>query len=581
MTKKSVKRVNSRKHLVILSLCILFLTTLVFVLLNSSVGPNKKWTGESFEENGLVKTNKLLNASSNHVFFMHHKDQDMEDIVSARTVMNMCEYPQIERYYMLNDTWVDSQGCPRLDKISSGEHIVLVGGPNSQPCTKYYEETGQAPLIFKCNSTHVWWKTVKNQTVGVTLRLQLDEYHDVFVMQFFVDHHGRKIFMSYGYSWKGTRVSALYLSATYKEISTNNQSYYIFDWVGRSNDGLPTAGEVMDEQQKFVCIQAAVDGANLTRIEWFGNLCHSQGLELTWYVDMDAMEEDQIINRLVSFALSGDQIELSFGQTFFNKMEPLERLKYVDRCMDVFQSKFNRYPSIVECYYIDSYTLNYMSNRYPMVKAAIAYVNHETECDEFKSAGAYYMPYYPSKRNTLVPGDSQNKIDIVVLPFLHRDLTNCILKDDINYNLDPQDGFKVVKNWTTYFRNLFEAYMEGWDLFGLALYFIDLAYAYLPIQLVEHDIDYIQSQVQSGRCFNVLDTEFVVWFRSEYQESPSYQWVYQDPENSSFLCKWRFTQESRTGYVNGEIFEFRVYLNDQLEECFDKIVWSYDNSAPP
>jgi len=355
---------------------------------------------------------------------------------------------------------------------------------------------------------------------------------------------------------------------------------HVSRWVDWNSNLLPDIGEVIEEKPRFVSIQVPLTGSSLDRVQWFASVCHSRGLRVTWYSDEKALHQEDIISALRSFTTSGDNIGLSFGQTFFNQMEPSKRLEHVDNSMATFRDTFGYYPYIVQSYYIDAYTLTHISVQYPTVKAAIAYVNHEVYGDNFKSAGAYYMPYYPSKTNTLVPSSNENKIDIVALPFIHRDPTNCILGQDINYNLNPQDGYKVVKNWTNYFAELFQVYTEGWNLFGLALYLIDLAYPDLPAELIEQDLSHIQKQVQFGKCSNVLDTEFVAWFRSQFQKTPSYQWIYRAPGNHSFLWEWRFTPYRRIGSINREIYEVRTYYKGVLEACYGRAVWPYDNSMP-
>lgn len=530
---------------------------------------------------GLADIQSLLDAPPNSIYFMSYKNSSSYDSPSTKNVIKMCKSPQVEISYELNDTWVDSNGYPKPDKIGPEKYIVIFGGPLSQPCVKYYEQTDQDYITFKCNSSHIWWETRKKEILGKTSWFELDEHHDVFVMKFFVDHHGRRVFISYGYDWKGTVAASLYCRRIYEKNSQYDKAYYIFQWTDWNDNLLPDIDEVIEEKPKYVCLQSSFGEADLQKVQWFGAACHSCGLQVTWYPDEKALHREDVLSLLGNFTVLGDRIGLSFGQTFFNQMEPAERLQYVDICMATFRDAFGYYPSIVLSYYIDAYTLNYISTQYPTVKAAIAYVNHEVYCDDFKSAGAYYMPYYPSKMNTLLPSSNEDKIDIVALPFILRDITNTILRRNVNYNLSPQDRYKVAKNWTNYFRELFQAYTEGLDLFGLTLYLVDLAYHDLPTEVIEQDLSYIQEQVQSGKCSNILDTEFVSWFRSEYQETPSYRWIYRDPENSSSLCDWRFTRSQRTGYVNGEIYEVRTYGKRGLEECYNRAVLPYDNSVPP
>jgi len=332
---------------------------------------------------------------------------------------------------------------------------------------------------------------------------------------------------------------------------------------------------------KYVSVQAVVHRAEVDQnvLKWFADSCHSRGLNVTWYVNPVNLNET-IISLLKTYSSLGDDAELSFGSIFFNEMNPEKRLEHVDSYVTAFRNVFGFDPALVEAYYIDAYTLSYIDSHYPSVKGSVGYVNHEIFCDNFKSAGAYYMPYYPSKYNALVPSnDTKNKLDVVMLPFIHRDVTNCVIKESVNYNLNPQDGYPTVGDWSLYFRRLLYAFIDGWDQFGLALYLIDLTYPYIPMKVIEEDLDRIRDIVQLRKCSNVLDSEFVEWFRLKFEMSPNYKWVYRDPISEDFSSVWYFTPVNRTGYVDGRLFEFSSFINEP-EKCFGDAVFPYDNSMP-
>jgi len=548
-----------------------------------SFSTNYTYNQEKTEEAYLSDVQKLLKAPANNVYFLYDENAT-PDLISAQNVLDICENgQQIEYFYSPNSGLVDSDGRPAPDSIGRGKYIVLFGGPFSQDSVKYYEDTKQSPVIFRQNSTYVWWETKKEEVIeeSVTSQFEFDEHHDLFLMEYFIDDYGRGVFISYGHNWRGTWAAGLYFrEVVYPKISEYKKTYYIFRWIDTNNDGFPQVNEIVEKRPQYVSIQAILHCyVNSTILQWFADAVHSRGLKVTWYVNPTGLDEETVslLKRYISL---GDNVQLSFGFIFFNSMKPEERIQHVNNYISAFKHIFNYYPTLVESYYIDAYTLNYISLRFPFVKGCIAYVNHEIYTDGFRSAGAYYMPYYPSKYNTIVPGNGQDKIDIVVLPFISRDIANSIMHQSVLFNLDPQDGCVVISDWRSYFKNLFSAYIEGWDQFGLSLYLIDLSFAIIPKGVIEKDLDFIKVQVESKKCSDISTPEFVDWFRSRFEESPSYRWIYTDPLSGSFSFRWYFTPMSRTGYVDGKILEVRAYTRNKYEKCYDIALYPYDNSAP-
>jgi hypothetical protein len=345
-----------------------------------------------------------------------------------------------------------------------------------------------------------------------------------------------------------------------------------FSGVGKSRT------EASSGFSKYVCIEALIQArVDKATISWFAFQSHSKNLKVTWYVQPNILDA-WTVSVLKDFVLQGDAVELSFGPVFFNVLAPKERVQLVNTQMSAFKDLFGHYPTMVESYYVDAYTLDYVSVSYPSVKGGVVFVNHESYADGFKSAGAYYMPYYPSKLNTLTPGVGVDKTDFVALPFLQRDIGNCLVHDSNLFNLDPQDGVQEVQAWRSYFRSLLNAYLNGWDSYGLALYMIDLSYPIFPGSVIAEDLADLQNKIISGNCTSLLDSEFVSVFKSDFSESPKYDWVYSDPLSGSFTNHWSFSSERRFGYVSGRFFEGKSYSHG-YEACYYEAVVPYDNSA--
>lgn len=200
------------------------------------------------EDIPLMNFKSLLNLATG--VYLLHAQVGSVDYESAQKLANaLANYSLIEHEYQLGDSFVDSNGYPRPETIAKGDFIVLVGGPCAHACVKFYEDTKQAPLIQKWTDTHIWFETREGEMVNETFvaRSDLNEYHDMFVIEFFRDNDDRNVLIYYGNNWQGTLAAGQYFSQVmYPRISDYNRSYYIFEWVDSNNDTLPDVDEVIE-----------------------------------------------------------------------------------------------------------------------------------------------------------------------------------------------------------------------------------------------------------------------------------------------------------------------------------------------
>mgnify|MGYP001113141761 CR=1 FL=1 len=113
----------------------------------------------------LSDVNKILNAPVRNVYFLYAENSE-HDVPSGKIFLNMCRnLPQNEYQYKLDDNLVDTNGFVLPNAVGTGRYIVLFGGPFAQPCVKYYEEFGEAPLVFRENVTHIWWETKEGDVI--------------------------------------------------------------------------------------------------------------------------------------------------------------------------------------------------------------------------------------------------------------------------------------------------------------------------------------------------------------------------------------------------------------------------------
>jgi len=201
----------------------------------------------------------------------------------------------------------------------------------------------------------------------------------------------------------------------------------------------------------------------------------------TWLLQYDALTDEELINEVKSFEVSGEKgifLEISKsladesgvvytqglkwsdpGVIFLSAYSQSERRVLIDTLFNQFKKDFGYYPKSVGAWWIDSYSLNYIENKYGL--EAIMIVADQKTTDSYGVWGQWWgYPYYPSKRNVLVPavGDSLNA---VVIQWAQRDPVLAYGEGSkySNFSLQANDYIRSGKN-TGYFKNLVNSYLD-------------------------------------------------------------------------------------------------------------------------
>lgn len=106
---------------------------------------------------------------------------------------------------------------------------------------------------------------------------------------------------------------------------------------------------------------------------------------------------------------------------FLSGYGQFERRRLIDALFNRFKDEFGYYPKSVGAWWIDSYSLNYLNEKYG-VKVALIVADQKTT-DNYGVWGQWWgVPYYPSKSNILTPASSlKNRQDVVILQWAQRD----------------------------------------------------------------------------------------------------------------------------------------------------------------
>lgn len=120
----------------------------------------------------------------------------------------------------------------------------------------------------------------------------------------------------------------------------------------------------------------------------------------------------------------------------------------VDDCFALFYEKFGFYPQSTGSYFLDAFTINYIKEKYPSVKCAVATCWEEGPKAYHTCNNSWYTfmdggpwnPWIPSKINSHCPAsDKADDSGIVAIPHLSRDIMACFDGNGSNFGTHPQN----------------------------------------------------------------------------------------------------------------------------------------------
>lgn len=144
----------------------------------------------------------------------------------------------------------------------------------------------------------------------------------------------------------------------------------------------------------------------------------------------------------------------------------------VEDVFEKFYERFGFYPESTGSYYMDAELTNYIKEKYPSVKCAVAtcweegpkaYHTCNNSWYTFMDGGPW-APWIPSKQNTHAPAANEEEdAGIVAIPHLSRDLIACYDGNGSNFGTHPQNVLRGMiydsENWEyPYLYNLIDQY---------------------------------------------------------------------------------------------------------------------------
>ncbi len=214
---------------------------------------------------------------------------------------------------------------------------------------------------------------------------------------------------------------------------------------------------------------------------------HKNGLKTTIHITYASLFCPEIVEMAKADHLKyGDEIALSLlglpCRQFREKYRTEEfciwlfsledKKRIVDDVFSMFEEAFGFLPESTGSYYMDADLINYIKEKYPSVKCAIAtcweegpkaYHTCNNSWYTFMDGGPW-APWIPSKQNSHAPAaDESEDSGIVAIPHLSRDLLACYDGNGSNFGTHPQNVLRGMiydsKTWEfPYFYNLVDQY---------------------------------------------------------------------------------------------------------------------------
>jgi hypothetical protein len=205
--------------------------------------------------NPVSQLKLVIESAENQAYFIYADSQRMTrtvavyDAVSGSIVYGMCQNMQ-NQGFDTNLIWVSQNEPDRGRLLLQNQTVLMFGGPCPHWCVSYLEEYRLTPIYFveeqQSDGTH--FRFVENSTGAVKvdeLAYSIDfEHEDYFVVMSLVDQNNNRVFVSYGFDWKGTWSAGIYLKVIYSNIQAYTNSYYVFHWVDSNADGIPQPNEM-------------------------------------------------------------------------------------------------------------------------------------------------------------------------------------------------------------------------------------------------------------------------------------------------------------------------------------------------
>lgn len=268
------------------------------------------------------------------------------------------------------------------------------------------------------------------------------------------------------------------------------------------------------------------------------------------------------------------------GSVFLTGYSQDDRIKLIDTAFENFKKVFGIYPTSVGAWWIDSFSLNYMQEKYHITAALIVADQYST--DNYQIWGQYWStPYFPSKKNALYPAQSvDQKIPVVMMQWASRDPVNGYGKgvEESTLSVQVNDYIDYHKLDIQYFSKLVDIYTKQ-ELNQVNQLVVGLENSYSWEKYrdeYQKQIELLLRRKLSGEIGVVNMQQFSSWYRSNIKTiSPTHIIVSDDPLGTNKTSIWFMNPYYRANLYfsdSGAIFrDIRQYVEGGSEICYNTI----------
>lgn len=286
-------------------------------------------------------------------------------------------------------------------------------------------------------------------------------------------------------------------------------------------------------------------------------------LKATWLIQNDVFEDKELIEKIKKF---NDKQELGIfleiskdlalkSRVYFDEQRPWydpgvlflsaysreDRKKLIDRMMKDFERTFGYFPKSVGAWWIDSYSMSYLEDRYG-IKTALICADQKTT-DNYGIWGQWWgYPYYPAKDNILVPGNSKT----LVIQWALRDPELAYFGEGpavSNYSLQANDYINQGLD-IRYFEKIANIYFDPRNKLGQITVGLETG-----IESVDYLDEYINQLkwIKDNKIKDLTMTEIEKKYRETYGKNP----------NQIMIGGWKMTPDYRENLRLGERIDYK------------------------
>lgn len=324
-----------------------------------------------------------------------------------------------------------------------------------------------------------------------------------------------------------------------------------------------------------------------------------RSLPATWLLTYDAISNNSILEVISSmdkkqeFGIFFEVTEsfskasnVSYNKTnswhhakalFLSGYRQDDRKKLIDKVFSEFKNKFGYYPKSVGGWWVDSFSLFYMKEKYGIT--GVLGLSDQYDLDNYQVWGTpFSAPFYPSKIHAGMPGDSSNKLDIVTFRWAARDpLNGYISPSDKQASLYSVQDYLGLGFSNDYFEKLVELYSvkKEYNEFGHITIGLEADYSPDTYEaILAKRLDVVKKFEGQGVRVTTM-AEFSDWYRGEFKEtSPPHFIETDDLLGKQKKVMWYQSNSYRVGLVYDysseklQIIDLRPYLNNFQEPFY-------------